>query len=326
MTDTNDATGRNFLAEARENLKANVSEQTDYEKAGREVGKAFARGLFGKFADRNPRATASSVLPKSAGRSMSRFAKGMGFFFAVFFCSIALVFVNGWLATGLIVFSILVCFSRRLKGQGISIFVGLLLLLIALPFVLVGWSVETQKVALAPLRQSNPTAYLENARGVLSREKWLEETKLLAPERYQSELTEEEVTRLAENTRNADAAWAAEQERSAAAWREEQKALKPPRPEVTALNAMTKLFRGGYSQDQIELETVTVLRLFERPVTEANLERLGSQMLMLQKNIHPKTEMDLLRCMRDAKRDAYDTTATLEMIAAMCATTFQMGL
>jgi hypothetical protein len=161
MTNTDNAANHDFMANARRNLKTNNGQQRH--------------------------STPSTDVSKPNSLSLARLFKGVGFFFAVLFTAIALVFVNGWLATGVVCISILVCFSRKLKNHGISITVGVFLLLIALPLILAGWSSEQQKSALAPLRLSSPLAYLEKARGVLSHDKWLEEAKLLAPELYKTE-------------------------------------------------------------------------------------------------------------------------------------------
>jgi hypothetical protein len=198
MTSKNDANGNDFIAEARKNLKTTISEHRDYDEIGRETGKALARALFGSFVkDKQPTNSAPKISAVPTGR-MGRIAKGVGFFFAVLLTSFASVFVNGWIAVGIVGLSILVCLSRKLKSHGISIMVGVFLLLFVLPLILVGRSVEEAKAELAPLRLSNPMAYLEKARKVLSRNEWMEEAKLLDPKLYRSEYAIDEAARFFE--------------------------------------------------------------------------------------------------------------------------------
>lgn len=195
MTNTSDANGDDYLAQARKNLKTNVPEQRDYDEIGREAGKALAMALFGGFLKNLPTNSTPKVSAAPTGR-IDRVAIGTGYFFGVLFTSLACVLVNGWLALGVVVFAVLVCFSRRLKSHGISVFVGVLLLLFVLPMVLAEWHSERRKAELAPLRQSNPTLYLERTRKLLTRNEWLQEAKLLDPKLYQAEYVIDEAARL----------------------------------------------------------------------------------------------------------------------------------
>lgn len=190
-----------YLAEARKSLKATAVPKTDYSEAGRDAGKAFAKALFGGAGKQLASNTAASTTAVAASNRIERIAIGTGFFFATMFISMASVFVNGWMAISVVLFATLVCFSRMLKSKGISILVGVLLLVIGLPLVFAGWNIEQRKAELAPLRQSNPAAYLEEARGVLSRREWLAEAKLLEPRLYNAEIEKDEAAKLADQER-----------------------------------------------------------------------------------------------------------------------------
>ena len=201
MTVSDNASGSDFMAEARKSLKASASAKIDYEEAGRDAGKAFAKALFGRTGEQLATKAATSTATAAASDRIERIAIGTGFFFATIFISMASVFVNGWLAIGVVLFATLVCFSRMLKSKGISVVVGVLLLLIGLPVVFAGWNNEERKAELAPLRQSNPAAYLEETRGVLSRREWLAEAKLLEPRLYDAEIAKDRAANLAEQER-----------------------------------------------------------------------------------------------------------------------------
>jgi hypothetical protein len=213
MTDTNDETARDFLAEARKNLKTTVTPQPDYRKAGRDAGKALARALFGKFSDRQPPLASLSDRPKSAaGRAKSsstkrtigvigRVVKGFCFLWATQFVVIATTLISIWLAALVAGFAIFVCFTRKWKNHGISSVVGVLLLILAPLTLFAMWSSQQEEQALPALRQSNPTVYLEKAKRHLSREAWLDEAKILVPSLYEVENAKDVAAKAAEQQR-----------------------------------------------------------------------------------------------------------------------------
>jgi len=96
--------------------------------------------------------------------------------------------------------------------------------------------------------------------------------------------------------------------------------------QLSALDKMAIVFKGGYSKDQIELEAATVLRLFDQSLSDINYEHLGNVLLSLSDGIKPNTEMDILDCMKTLKRGASNVNMDIPGAAAICATTISIGL
>ena len=95
--------------------------------------------------------------------------------------------------------------------------------------------------------------------------------------------------------------------------------------QLSALDKMAMVFKGGYSKDQIELEAATVLRLFDQSLSDINYEHLGNALVALQEGIKPNTEMDILICMKTLKRDSGNMNIDIPYAAAMCATSISAG-
>ena len=95
---------------------------------------------------------------------------------------------------------------------------------------------------------------------------------------------------------------------------------------LSALDKMAIVFKGGYTKDQIELEATTVLRLFDQSLTDTNYEQLGDVLVALRDGIKPNTEMDILDCMKSIKQNAESVNLKIPDAAALCATTISMGL
>ena len=96
--------------------------------------------------------------------------------------------------------------------------------------------------------------------------------------------------------------------------------------QLSALDKMAIVFKGGYTKDQIEREATTVLRLFDQSLSDANYEHLANVLLSLSDGIKPNTEMDILACMNTLKRNSGDFKLDIPYAAATCATTISAGL
>ena len=95
--------------------------------------------------------------------------------------------------------------------------------------------------------------------------------------------------------------------------------------QLSALDKMAIVFKGGYTKDQIERETTTVLRLFDQSLSDINYEHLANVLLSQSDSIKPNTEMDILVCMEDLKRGSGTVKLDIPYAAAMCATSISTG-
>ena len=96
--------------------------------------------------------------------------------------------------------------------------------------------------------------------------------------------------------------------------------------QLSALDKMAMVFKGGYTKDQIEFEAATVLRLFDQSLSDTNYERLGGALVALRDGIKPNTEMDMLIYMKTIKCDSGNLNIDIPYAAALYATSISAGL
>jgi hypothetical protein len=93
-------------------------------------------------------------------------------------------------------------------------------------------------------------------------------------------------------------------------------AASPP-----ALEKMAAVFRGAYSEAEIDALLSRVMNMYGTALTEQEYLRWGNVLVALRQNNHPVTEMEILSCMR-----SMGPTLPFHEAAAICATGLAIGL